>query len=162
MWALSETYVLLHLRSYLEWFGKLLSGGQHTHLGAHHIPSGVTFLTHHHKFFVPFSFHFSIPFMFCLLVLICCSWVSLIIMSMVHHLGGLDHHWYLPCAHFNFANCISYSLYLVFHLCLWKVNLHTYLTTWLSSCPVGIFLMSSPLIAKIQILSKSVTINENI
>ena len=41
-----------------------------------------------------------------------------------------------------------------FHFCLCEVNLHTYLTIWLSSCPVGIFLRSSPLIAKISILSK--------
>jgi len=50
VWALSEAYVLLGLRSYLEWFGKFSSGGQHTRLGAHHTLSDVTFLTHHHKF----------------------------------------------------------------------------------------------------------------
>jgi len=33
-----------------------------------------------------------------------------------------------------------------------KVNLHTYLTTWLSSCPVGIFPRSHHLIVKISIL----------
>jgi len=95
VWALSETYVLLGLRSYLKWFVKLSSGGQHTYLGAHRTPSGVTFLTHHHKF----SHSIFLPFLYsilcvCLLVsILCCSWVSLIIMSMVHHLGGHDHHW---------------------------------------------------------------------
>ena len=175
MWALSEAYVLLGLRSYLEWFGKFSSGGQHTHLGAkvwglilsdlgssqvaantlileqNHPPSGVTFLTHHHKFSHSISFHFlhSIFMFLSLSYLICCFWVSLIIMSMVHHLGGHDHHWCLPCAHFQFRNCILFSPYLVFDLCLYEVNFYTYLTTWLSSCPMGIFLNSSPLIVKI-------------
>ena len=33
---------------------------------------------------------------------------------------------------------------LIFFLCPLEVNLHTYLTTWLSSCPVGIFFGFSP------------------
>ena len=35
-----------------------------------------------------------------------------------------------------------------------EVNLHTYLTTWLSSCPVGIFPRSHLIFAKIQIINK--------
>ena len=85
-----EAYVLLGLRSYLEWFRTFSSGGQHTHLGAHHPPSDVTFLTHHHKF--SHSIFLSILCVCLLVSLLCCSLVSLIIMSMVHHLRGHDHH----------------------------------------------------------------------
>ena len=59
----------------------------------------------------------------------------------------------LPCAHFQFCNCISFSPYLAFHLCLYEVHIHTYLTTWLSSCPMGIFLRCSPLIVKNHVLA---------
>ena len=160
MWALSEAYVLLGLRSYSEWFGKLSSDDQHTHLGAHHPPSGVTFLTHHHKFSHSIS-----PFQFMCLSL---SLSSLLLLGFTnnHEYGALFGRPWPPLIFtlcpFQFCNCISFSPYLDFHFCLCEVNLHTYLTTWLSSCLVGIFLRFSPLIAQISILSKSVTINENI
>ena len=43
---------------------------------------------------------------------------------------------------------------LCFFLLPLEVNLHTYLTTWLSSCPMGIFSRSHTLIVKIQIINK--------
>ena len=109
------------------------------------------------SFFIPFSpFHFMF---LSLSSLISCSWVSLIIMSMVHHLGGYVHHWCLPCAHLNYA--IASHPHYIFDLCLYRSE-PSNLTTWLSSCPVGIFLGFSVLIVKISILSKSVTVNESI
>ena len=44
----------------------------------------------------------------------------------------------------NSAPCIIITLFLSFSLCPCEVNLHTYLTTWLNSCPVRIFLGFSP------------------
>jgi len=41
--------------------------------------------------------------------------------------------------YFNFAPHHHLHHIIVFYLCPLEVNLHTYLTTWLSSCPVGIF-----------------------
>jgi len=43
----------------------------------------------------------------------------------------------VPCLYFSMHHC---HLIIVFSLCPSEVNLHTYLTTWLSSFPVGIFL----------------------
>ena len=163
MWAFCEAYVLLGLRSYLEWSGKLPSGTQHTHLGAHHTPSGVTFLTHHHKF----SHSIFLPFLHSIYLLIsfslnCCSrfWPHQYEYGALF--GRLCPSLMLTLIPFQFCNCISFSPYLVLHLCLCEVNLHTYLTIWLSLCPVGIFRRSSPIIVKISTLCKSVTINEKI
>jgi len=55
---------------------------------------------------------------------------------------------------FQFRKASSSSPYLVFFLLPLEVNLHTYLTIWLSSCPVGIFSRSHTLIVKIQIINK--------
>jgi len=59
-----------------------------------------------------------------------------------------------PFMSFNFCNASSLSPYIDFPFLHLKVNLHTYLTTWLSSCPVGIFPRSHHIIAKISIISK--------
>jgi len=48
----------------------------------------------------------------------------------------------------------SSSPYNVFFLLPLEVDLHTYLTTWLSSCPVEIFPRSHLIFAKIQIINK--------
>jgi len=90
VWAFSEAYVLLGLRSYFEWLGSsqvavntLILEHMTLQVAWHCSPTIISFL-------IPFSFHFSIPFMFLSLnFLICCSWVSLIIMSMVHHWKAL-------------------------------------------------------------------------
>ena len=42
------------------------------------------------------------------------------------------------------APCIIITLFLCFSLCPSEVNLHTYLTTWLSSFPVRIFIGFPP------------------
>ena len=130
--------------------GKLSSGGRHTHLGAHHPPSGVTFLTHIHKF----SHSIFLPFLHSIYVLISFS-LNYCSRFWPHEyeygasFGSLCPPLMLTLPPFQFRNSILFSAYLVFHLCL-----HTYLTIWLSSCSVGIFLRSSPLIVKISILSK--------
>ena len=54
----------------------------------------------------------------------------------------------------SFPQSIVIFTYLLFSFFPLKVNLHTYLTTWLSSCPVGIFPRSHTIIAKIQIINK--------
>ena len=59
---------------------------------------------------------------------------------------------------FIFPQTSSSSPYLVVSFWLLEVNLHTYLTTWLSSCPVGIFSRSHTIIVKIQNHKQSVTI----
>ena len=56
----------------------------------------------------------------------------------------------------------SFSPYNVFFLLPLEVNLHTYLTTWLSSCPVGIFPRSHHIIVKISIISKVSPLKWNI
>ena len=40
---------------------------------------------------------------------------------------------------FNYAPLHHHHHIIVFYFCPLEVNLHTYLTTWLSSCSVGIF-----------------------
>jgi len=55
---------------------------------------------------------------------------------------------------FQFRNSTSFPLYIVFFPFSFEVNLHTYLTTWLSSCLVGIFPRSHLTFAKIQIINK--------
>ena len=150
MWALSEAYVLLGLRFYLEWFGKFSSGGQHTHLGAHHPPSGVTFLTHHHKFSHSIFLSFS-PFHFMCLSL---SFSSLLLLGFTHNHeygASFGRPWpplMLPCAFFFNSAIASHSQHILFFIFVSVKCTPSHLTTRLSSCPVGIFLISSSLIVK--------------
>ena len=51
---------------------------------------------------------------------------------------------------FHFRNHHHNHHILCFSFFSLEVNLHTYLTTWLCSCPVGIFFGSHIIIAKIQ------------
>jgi len=56
----------------------------------------------------------------------------------------------------NFVFIIIHHLNCVFSLCSFEENLHTYLTTWLSSCPVTIFTKSHHiLLIKIIIQSEN-------
>ena len=57
---------------------------------------------------------------------------------------------------FNFRPFILITIQFCFSFCSLEVNLHTYLTTWLSSCLVGIFFGFSHCIAK-----KSTIINKS-
>ena len=89
-------------------------------------PISISFL--HLIFSIPF--HFAIYIL--LYVLVCGFFHSVVF---IHPL--------LPLF-LNSAPCIIITLFLWFSLCPSEVNLHTYLTTWLSSCPVGIFVGFSP------------------
>ena len=93
-----------------------------------------------------------------------------LIFSITFHFTFYFLHYFLVCVFFPFSHllhsllhfmlfsfrpCIIHTILLSFSLCPSKVNLHTYLTTWLISCPVGIFLEFSPYIAKSKIINKS-------
>ena len=58
---------------------------------------------------------------------------------------------------FNFALLHHHHHIIVFSLWPLEVNLHTYLTTWLSSCPVGIFYSFLTIIINPKIINKSET-----
>ena len=59
-----------------------------------------------------------------------------------------------PFMPFNFHTMHHCHLIMWFSFLPLEVNLHTYLTTWLSSCPVGIFPRSYHIFVKIQTISK--------
>ena len=119
-----------HSGSYLEFVSTSSGGNFTTHLGVPHFSkwhdnpfSSISFLhlfTFSFLFFTPLS----IPFYSFLLFTI---WSSIIFVS--------------------FCSSISHliiTLYLCFSFCPLEVNLNTYLTTWLSLYPVGIFFGFSP------------------
>ena len=115
-----------------------------THLGTNH-PS--KWRNHHHSFisflYLKFSFlsssntpFFIIP----LYVLVFFIYYSIIILF------------------FKFCKSSSSSLYnCVFSFCSLEENLHTYLTTWLSSCPVTIFFELITIFVNPKIINKSET-----
>ena len=80
-------------------------------------------------------------------------WVYVLVFLPFFQFGLLHYICFLLC---SFISAKHHHL----HLILWfsflslEVSLHTYLTNWLSSCPVGIFPRSHPIIAKIQIINK--------
>ena len=63
---------------------------------------------------------------------------SLYFMFLYHLFLFGFHLLYLPYMLFNSAPFHHQHHIILFSLCPLEVNLHTYITTWLSSCPVGI------------------------
>ena len=113
-----------------------------------HTPSSVFIHSLHHKLSCPSSlfpfFHYAIyPCVYVLFLLpFSIRSPSLYLLSFMF---------------FHFRKVYSSSPYLVIFLLPLEVNLHTYLTIWLSSCPVGIFPRFHAIIAKIN-HKQSVTI----
>ena len=110
-----------------------------------HTPSGVFNLIHHHKlhFLLPFSIHH------CYLCFVFCALVFFFHFSIRFHLFHL-----FPFQVIPISQHASFTPYNVFFLLPLEVNFHTYLTTWLSSCLVGIFPRSHHIFAKIKIIIK--------
>ena len=127
-----------HGGSYLECLSTLSGGSFTTHLGVPPSPSGMTSLLFHKlsSSLPPFIFLFmssiSIPLYDSIFVFQ--FWLLLVILHLIFFA-------FLP---FIFIIIITI---LCFSLCPLKANLHTYLTTWLSSCLVGILFGFSPCIA---------------
>jgi len=94
------------------------------------------FLSFHKHLFIPFlllfSFKLRLPFPFLLYHLLLFNF-SLLVCFLVGSFVLI----FAPL-------CIIHTIYLCFSLCPSEVNLHTYLTTWLCSCLVGIFLGFPP------------------
>ena len=135
---------------------ELSSGGlQQLSWKKNHTPSGVSIINPPHKLsssilFLHFHFHHFI---------LCSSLVSIRFFHCAYVLFFLHFnsvmHCFIAFFHiFQFQQCIIHvTLYWFLSLPL-EVNLHTYLTTWLNSCPVGIFPRFHHFIVKISILSK--------
>jgi len=117
--------------SYLECVSTSSGGSFTTHLGVSHPPNGVI-LVHYPISFLIFSllfFSFVPPSMSSLFY-----YVLKFRYSFFHH-------------HHHCVNCHNHLIILTifcFSLCPLEVNIHTYLTTWLNSCPVGVFFRLSP------------------
>jgi len=117
-----------------------------TYLGVFHPPSGVIiYIILHHK--LPSSHLF-------FSILPCAIYITCLCSCLCHFLLVIFIHPLLPLFLIS-APCITITLFLCFSLYPFEVNLHTYLTTWLSSCLVGIFLGFSPQIANLKIINKS-------
>ena len=101
-------------------------------------------LIHHHKLSFLHLF-FPFPLQLCVLCLCSCFALPTSIRLPSSYL-------FLLCL--SIPQYASSSRYNVFFLLPLEVNLHTYLTTWISSCPVGIFPRSHLRFAKIQIINK--------
>ena len=116
-----------------------------THLGE---PPHSKWRVHAISIFISFlSFIFSF-------ISITPCFVGFMFLSFFHFLfGHLHFNCFLLCS-FIFRKASSSSPYLVLSFLPLEVNLQTYLTTWLSSCSVGIFPRSHPIIAKTQIINK--------
>ena len=119
-----------------------------TYLGASHSPSGVIIPFISINFLHPYSFH-SFPFHHLHSLLCSC----LCLFPFGHLLHSLLH--FVP---FKFHNHHHNHHIFVFSFSPLEDKLHTYLTTWLSSCPVGIFFGSLTIIAKIKNHKQSATI----
>ena len=126
---ISELCLLNCFGSYLKSSSTSSGGSSPLILEPSTIPSGVITCSFSISFLHPFIFFLSylrhFPFPFYVLVLLftirflSCFLLSYMFFIFTHH--HLHHH------------------IIVFSLCPLDVNLHTYLTTWLSSCPVRIF-----------------------
>ena len=79
--------------------------------------------------------------------------VYVLAFTFIFQFGSLRHNCFLLCS-FNSATLHHLHYILCFFLLPLEVNFHTYLTTWLSSCLVGIFPRSHLTISKIQIINK--------
>ena len=103
------------------------SGGFTTHLG----------VFHHSKWHdsLPYSISFIHPFI--LFILLCTTFHSILCLSLLFNFSFYIVFLYLaPCLNFAPHHHLHHT---IVSLCPLEVNLHAYLTTWLSSCPVGIF-----------------------
>jgi len=108
-----------------------IGGSSFTYLGVSHPPSGVIIFTISFLNLISFS------------ILLCAIYVTCLCSCLCHFLLVIFIHPLLPLF-LNSAPCIIITSFLCFSLCHYEVNIHTYLTTWLSLCPVGIFLGFSP------------------
>ena len=122
---LSESLVLSFCGSYLGCLCTSSGGSSPLILESPTTPSGVTAIIIH-SFLYLFISSFLAPFPFLLYscVLIFLFGFSILLLSIICFNFEPHHHQH---------HIISFSL------CSLVVNLHTYLTTWLSSCSVGIF-----------------------
>ena len=129
-----------HSGSYLECVNTSSVGSFTTHLGVPPSPSGMTSLLFPKASLnlLIFFVFVSIPFYIFLLFTIRSSIIFVSFCSSILHL-------------------IIITLYLCFSLCSLEVNLHTYLTTWLCSCQVGIFFGFLTIIVNPKIINKSAT-----
>ena len=126
-------------RSYLEWC-ETLKWRPFTHLGGYHTPSGVNHSHNHSISYSSSTIFNSFPF----LIRLCLEFLLLVMLFLYAYgasFGSVMTTIDVNLVAISIPHCIpSISLYIdFFHLCLCAVNLHTYLTIWLSSCPVGIF-----------------------
>ena len=142
---MSETCVLSSLVFSCE--SESSSNGDHHHLSwrssTFHVACSPLSISISFLSFISSSiFHFSIA--HCVYVLAFAS---------IFQFGSLHHNCFFFCF-FTSTTLHHFSPYIVFFLLPLEVNLQTYLTTWLSSCPVGILPKSHLIIAKIQITNK--------
>ena len=120
-------------------------GSSFTYLGVSHPPSGVIICT---------IFTISFLHLMSFSILPCAIYVTCLCSCLCHFLLVIFIHPLLSLF-LNFTPCIIITLFLCFSLCPFEVHIHTYLTTWLSLCPVRIFLGFSPSIANLIIINKS-------
>jgi len=126
----------LSIRSHLEWFESSQVATFNTYLGGKpHSKWRDPFSIHHISICFLRLFHF-----FHYSNLSLCSYVLIFF----HCQFGFYHDFMFPLMFIKFLPFIINHEILVFFLCPLEVNLHTYLTTWLSLCPVGIFFGFSP------------------
>ena len=144
--VVNDTRELSFSGSYLECLCTSSGGSSPLILESLTTPSGVTTIIIHK---LPLSLHLFLPYAISISSYIIVFFFFLFDFSIL----------LLSIICFNFAALHHHHHIIMFSLCPLEVNLHTYLTTWLSSCPVRIFFGFLTIIVNLKNHKQNGTLN---